>query len=151
MAETRITGGCLCGAVRYELTARPVWAHACHCSRCRKSSGAAFQPNLFFPQDALRYLQGEDQIHRFKVPDAERFTHFFCGTCGSSLPFLNPQRGLAGVPMGTLDDDPEFALQAHIFVGSKAPWEEIADDLPKHPETLGSGETGSGDGGNRNG
>ena len=67
-------------STHYELSARPVWAHACHCSRCRKSSGAAFAPNLFFPQQALRFVQGEDAIRRFKVPEAERFTHFFCGT-----------------------------------------------------------------------
>jgi len=67
-----LEGGCLCGAVRYELTQAPVWAHSCHCSRCRKATGAAFAPNLFFELDAIRYLQGEDQRGSFKVPEAER-------------------------------------------------------------------------------
>ena len=133
-----LTGGCLCGAVRYELSQPPVWAHNCHCSRCRKSTGAAFASNLFVPVDALRYTRGEEQLRSFKVPEAERFTHVFCGRCGSSLPFVNPQRGLAGVPMGSLDGDPGLGPRAHIFVGSKAPWFTITDALPQHPTVLGS-------------
>jgi hypothetical protein len=136
-----LSGSCLCGAVRYELTEAPVWAHACHCSRCRKTSGAAYAPNLFVPIAGLRFTQGEQHRHVYKPPDAERFSHAFCGECGSTMPFRNPSRGLAGVPMGTLDDDPAYALRAHIFVGSKAPWHEIADALPQHPEALGSGKT----------
>jgi hypothetical protein len=135
-------GSCLCGAVRYELTEPPVWAHACHCSRCRKTSGAAYAPNLFVPLAALCWVTGEAELRRFEPPDAERFTHVFCGRCGSTLPFENPDRGLAGVPMGTLDVDPGYALRAHIFVDSKAAWETIADGLPQHPDKLGSGKRG---------
>jgi hypothetical protein len=58
------------------------------------------------------------------------------------MPFGNPSRGLAGVPMGSLDTDPGYALRAHIFTGSKAPWHEIRDALPQHPEALGSGTKG---------
>jgi hypothetical protein len=133
-----LRGSCLCGAVRYELTEAPVWAHACHCSRCRKTSGSAFTPNLFVKLDALRFTQGADQLREFTPPDAERFNHVFCATCGSTLPFRNPSRGLAGVPMGTLDVDPAYALRAHIFVDSKASWEEIRDGLPQHVEGLDS-------------
>jgi hypothetical protein len=133
-----LAGSCLCGAVRYELTQRPVWAHHCHCSRCRKTSGAAFASNLFFRLEALRYSCGEEHLRSFKPPDAERFTHVFCGRCGSSLPFRNEARDLVGVPMGSLDGDPDFAPRAHIFVGSKAPWFTISDPLPQHPEALGS-------------
>lgn len=133
-----LTGGCLCGAVRYRLTEKPVWSHNCHCSRCRKSGGGAFASNLFFPLDALSYTTGEELLRSFKVPEAERFTHVFCSRCGSTLPFRNEARGLAGVPMGTLDDDPGLGPRAHIFVDSKAPWFAITDDLPQHTEGLDS-------------
>jgi len=134
-----LTGSCLCGSVRYEISGEPVWAHACHCSRCRKSSGAAFAPNLFFRREAFRFVAGEDLVRSYQVPEAERFTHRFCETCGSTLPFDNSAADLTGVPMGTLDDDPQFALRAHIFTDSKAPWHSIEDDLPQHPAALGSG------------
>jgi hypothetical protein len=131
-------GSCLCGAVRYELTQEPVWAHNCHCSRCRKSRGSAFAANLFVPRDGLRWLQGEDQVLSYKPPDAERFTHAFCRHCGSSLPWLNATHGLMVVPMGSLDEAPGIAPRAHIFVESKAPWFAITDDLPQNPGPPGS-------------
>ena len=131
-----IKGSCLCGAVSFELTREPVWAHNCHCQRCRKIRGGAFASNLFVPLDALRYTRGEDLLVSYKLPEAERFTHVFCKVCGSSLPFLNKDRGTAVVPMGSLDDDPAYPPRAHIFVDSKAPWFTITDSLPQHREQL---------------
>ena len=132
----RLEGSCLCGEVRYELTQKPIWSHCCHCSRCRKSSGSAFAPNLFFREGALRYSRGEELLRSFKPADAERFTHVFCSRCGSTMPFHNESRGLVGVPMGSLDDDPHYEPRAHIFVDSKAPWFVICDRLPQHPGPL---------------
>ncbi len=132
-------GSCLCGAVRYRLNAEPQWAHNCHCSRCRKATGASFASNLFVSLDALEFTEGEDLVRSYKPPEAERFTHAFCEICGGGLPFRNEARGRAVVPMGSLDDDPGLAPKAHIFVESRAPWHEIIDDLPRHPEALGSG------------
>jgi hypothetical protein len=135
-----LSGACLCGAVRYELLAEPVWAHACHCSRCRRTTGSAFAANLFFPLDALHWVEGETLLRHYAPPEAERFTTTFCSRCGSTLPFRNEARGLVVVPMGSLDVDPDFRLLAHIWVESKAPWYEIADTLPRHPTALGSGD-----------
>ncbi len=129
-----MTGSCLCGGVGYELTQEPVWAHHCHCQRCRKVRGAAFASNLFVPLDAFRYTRGEDLVESYKLREAERFTHCFCRVCGSSLPFQNVDRGMAVVPMGSLDDDPNFDCRAHIFVDSKAPWFAITDSLPQYAE-----------------
>lgn len=142
MSGSHLTGSCLCGAVTYVLHAEPVWAHACHCSRCRKSRGSAFAVNLFVPLDALEFDQGVEHVVSFAPKDAERFQTAFCDTCGSKLPFPNPSRGLAVVPMGSLDGDPPHGPKAHIYVDSKAPWYEITDALPRHPGELGSGETG---------
>lgn len=127
-------GSCLCGAVAFELTADPTWAHHCHCSRCRKSRGAAFATNLFVPEDGFRFTKGEDLVRTFQPPDAERFTSAFCSVCGSSLPWFNRMHGNVVVPMGVLDDDPGIQGLANIFVASKAPWFEITDDLPQFPE-----------------
>jgi len=134
-----LTGGCLCGAVRYEVDQDPVWAHSCHCSRCRRITGSAFAANLFVPLDSLRYTRGRDDLETYRPPEAERFITVFCRRCGSTLPFRNPARGLSGIPMGSLDDDPHFGLKAQIWVDSRAPWFEIDPSLPQHPEALGSG------------
>jgi len=127
----KITGSRLCGTIRYELTQEPVWAHNCHCSRCRKTRGAAFASNLFVPLAAFRFTDGEDQLSSYKPPDAERFTHVFCRRCGSTAPWRNESRGVAVVPMGSLDEDPGILPRANIFVEFKAPWFTITDDLPQ--------------------
>jgi len=129
-----VRGSCLCGGVAYEIAGRidgPIIK--CHCSRCRKARGAAHATNLFVEDLArFRWLRGEDLIAAYKVPEAERFTQTFCRTCGSKVPGVNRARGRVVVPAGSLDDDPGAREELHIFVGSKAPWYEIADDLPQH-------------------
>lgn len=139
MSDVLLAGSCLCGAVRYELTEAPDWSHSCHCSRCRKATGAAFASNLFVPLEALRYTAGEEHLRSFQPPDAERFIHTFCGICGATLPSDNQARGRAVVPMGSLDGDPGLSPKAHIWVDSRAAWDTITDELPQHPEALGSG------------
>jgi hypothetical protein len=124
--------------VRFELVQEPLWAHNCHCSRCRKTRGAAFAPNLFVGRDGLRFLQGEQELVSYRPPGAERFTHAFCRRCGSSMPWLNEAHGIMVVPMGSLDDDPGVALRGHIFVDSKATWFTITDDLPQSSAAPGS-------------
>lgn len=133
-----ITGSCLCGAVHFEVTKDPLWAHNCHCSRCRKSRGAAFASNLFVPLDGFRYTEGEALVQSYKPPAAVRFTSSWCRDCGSSLPWRNESRGVYVIPMGALNEDPGVHPGAHIFVGSKAPWFTITDNLPQHPEVPGT-------------
>lgn len=129
-----LRGSCLCSAVAFVIEGAPTDLRHCHCARCRKARGAAFASNLFVPADRVRYLRGEEQLRSFKVPEAQRFTHVFCGSCGASLPRLYPERGVGVVPAGVLDDDPGVRASSHIFVASKAPWLEIRDGLPQHAE-----------------
>src|SRR5262249_60585218 len=117
-----------------EITQDPSWAHNCHCSRCRKSRGAAFASNLFVPIDGFRFTQGHSELRSYKPPEAARFTHAFCANCGSSLPWRDETRGFIVGPMGGLDDPPGVTPRANIFVGSMAPWFTITDNLPQHHE-----------------
>jgi hypothetical protein len=82
----------------------------------------------------VRFTRGEDRLVTYKVPEARYFKHSFCRTCGSSMPRLDFERGIDIVPMGSLDDDPGIRPQRHIFVGSRAAWDEIHDDLPQDLE-----------------
>lgn len=126
-------GSCLCGDVAYELS-KPVRTLNCHCSRCRRGRSAAHTTNLFVKADDFRWIRGEDLITDYKVPEARYFGTAFCSRCGGETPRLSRERRVAVVPLGALDTDPGAKPEAHIFVGSKASWFDITDDLPQFAE-----------------
>jgi hypothetical protein len=126
-------GSCLCGAVRYEIAEPLEEMHHCHCGMCRKAHGAAFSTFARTRKEALRLVSGEDKVrtYRSSAPVERRF----CVECGSSLFFaFTPLPDAIWVAVGSMDGDPEMRPQAHIFVGSKASWHPILDDLPQFPE-----------------
>lgn len=125
-------GSCLCGATRFEMTGRVSGIGQCHCSLCRKVSGVASNAVLLTSRNSLRWISGEDSAQRYQRPSGWATT--FCGTCGSPLPQLHPNGKVYWVPAGLLDDDPGVRVEQHIFVGSKAPWDEIAGDAPQFAE-----------------
>ena len=132
-----LRGSCLCSSVAYEVTGAIRAVHNCHCSRCRKARGAAHTTNGFTAMKDVRYTRGGDTIRTYRHPDARYFSQVFCPTCGSGLPRLDPERGVAVIPFGSLDDDPGRGADDHIFVASKAPWYEITDELPRFDEASG--------------
>jgi hypothetical protein len=126
-------GSCLCGAVQYELREQFSEVHHCHCSRCRKAHGAAFSTFGRIAKSSLRFVSGEDKVRDFR--SSSLVQRSFCGECGSNLLFqFDPLPEAAWVAVGSLDDDPGLHPQAHIFVGSKAAWHAITDDLPQFQE-----------------
>ena len=130
--ETRLSGRCLCEAITYELV-DPSFARVdnCHCSRCRRTHGAAFGSYAIVDSGQFRWLSGADLVAKFESsPDTYRC---FCSECGSPLAAFNGDK-LRGITLGTVDGDPGCRPRQHIFVGSKAPWFEITDDLPQFPE-----------------
>lgn len=133
MAE-KITGSCLCGSVRFAL--RPPFSafRYCHCSRCRKASGSAHAANLLVPRAGFEWLQGEASVRRYDLPDAERFSVWFCVTCGSRTPHQIRTRDDMLVPAGLLDADPQLLPQNNIFWDSKAPWYVEPAQMPRHSE-----------------
>jgi hypothetical protein len=125
-----ITGSCLCGGVRYEINGKIGPALNCHCSMCRKMTGAAFRSRVAIPSENFRWVEGENLLTRYVSSPGTIRT--FCRVCGSILVSLfddNPKT--LGLAMGTLDDDPGIRPGFHVFVGSKAAWFEITDPLPK--------------------
>lgn len=127
-------GSCLCGEVAYEMTGAPLMMYQCHCSRCRKARSAAHGANMFYRLDQFRWTRGAAQVVDYPLPGARHFGTAFCRLCGGATPRVALARGAFVVPAGPLDSDPGMRPMAHIFVGSKAPWFEIADALPQFPE-----------------
>ena len=128
MADRILRGGCLCAAVEYEVEDAFRYALNCHCSRCRRTTGAAYKPLAGIDTDRLRVTRGEDRTMHYGG-DITYDVH--CGTCGSLLYSVVRDGEFVHVSMGTLHDAPSIRPTAHIFVGSKAPWHEITDDLPQ--------------------
>lgn len=126
-----LTGGCLCGAVQYTVQDGFEYALNCHCSRCRRATGSAFKPFAGIRREKLTVTQGAGQLKLF----GDAVTHDArCATCGSLLYSQVRDGRYAHVTLGTLRDEPALRPTAHIFVGSKAPWFTIGDDLPQHQE-----------------
>ena len=133
MAET-VGGSCLCGGVRFEVTLPFTRAIHCHCSRCRKHSGAFGLTVGHIPRDQFRLLQGEELIRVYR-PEGGR-VKAFCSECGSSL-FGNwwPEGERISVRLGALDGDPKIRPERHSYVDSRAPWVELPDDgLTRYPD-----------------
>jgi hypothetical protein len=105
----------------------------CHCSMCRKATGAAFRTRAAVRPGSFHWIVGEDLVSRY--PSSPGETRTFCRVCGATLAtFLGDPPHAIGLPLGTLDDDPGVRPSAHVFVASKAPWFEITDELPRFPE-----------------
>ena len=128
-----LTGGCLCGAVRYKATGEVTRFYHCHCSRCRKATGTGHASNLFLA-GSLAWDSGEDNIASYKPPDAERFTNTFCRNCGGRVPRFIEKLGMVFIPAGSLDDEPGTAPQARIFTASRVAWSCDAAALPEFSE-----------------
>ena len=122
-------GSCLCRGVQFEITGAIHELTHCHCSMCRKAHGAAFATFAVSNRGDYRLVKGEELVTRYASSSA--FDRAFCRVCGSRAPSKSRDGKLYFVPAGLLDDDPGVKPALHIFVGSKAPWWDITDDLPQ--------------------
>ncbi|MCW8944736.1 MAG: GFA family protein [Sedimenticola sp.] len=127
-------GHCLCGAVKYEVDKIGEKMGHCHCTMCRRFHGAAFATFGEAHRDDFRWLEGEHLLKSYQAPNGTVRT--FCSLCGSSMTFApaNDSGELIEFTLGTLDDEPDVKPDAHIFIGSKAGWYEITDQLPQYKE-----------------
>ena len=131
-----LKGSCLCRNIKYEVD-RDGFGRVvnCHCSMCRKATGAAFRTRASVRASAFRWLGGEDLVSKYESSPGEFRT--FCRLCGSTLATLfENNAGEIGLPLGTLDDDPGAQPSANVYVDSKAPWFAITDGLPQFSEGI---------------
>ncbi len=128
-----ITGGCLCGAVRFEIDQPPIDTNYCHCRMCQQFTGAPVVAATTFPRDAVRFTHGEPKYYKSSLI-AERG---FCGDCGSGLvysPIVARWSDWLGIFTASLDNAADFAPAWHLGVESQMiPWLDLHDDLPRVP------------------
>lgn len=132
-----LTGACYCRAVRYAVADAFIYAANCHCSDCRRTTGSAFKPFAGIARARLTVTHGADSLLIFG-DDTGNNTH--CRHCGSLLYSVVRGGDFVHVAMGTLIDEPFIRPSMHIFVGSKAPWFTITDDLPQYEAFPPAGE-----------
>jgi len=132
---TTITGGCLCGGIRFELTTPPTGAGYCHCTRCQRRTGTASSVQAQVDGDALTLLDGAALLTWWRHPDGG-FEKGFCGTCGAHVFSRNPDdHAQLNVRMAAFDDDPGIRPGYRQFVAFAVSWEPIPDDgLPRYDE-----------------
>lgn len=125
-----VQGSCFCGTVHYQADGPFSSMTSCHCSMCRKHHGAAFATYVSAALARFRWLEGEGAL--LKYQSSPHWARASCSVCGSTVASTLASHALALLPAGPLEGELGVKPQAHIFVGSKAPWYTIADDLPQH-------------------
>jgi hypothetical protein len=128
-SDRKLAGRCMCGAVQYEVADQFLYSANCHCSNCRRATGSAFKPFAGIERAKLGVTHGADHVMTFGGESAH---DVHCKSCGSLLYSVVRDGAYVHIAMGTLIDDPTIRPTAHIFVGSKALWYEITDDLPQY-------------------
>ncbi len=119
------TGGCLCGDVRYRASQDPEWVGNCHCTMCRKNSGAAFTPWAVYSRETFEWTKGAPTLYRSSEP----VTRGFCARCGSTLSWETAEK--FGVAVGSLDRPEDVQPESHTNTGTWLPWIKLHDDLPR--------------------
>src|SRR4051812_2361805 len=134
MATVSLTGGCLCGGVRYEVSEPPVSAAYCHCKRCQRRPGPAASAQARLVPGSLHLTQGAELVREYVPPDG--WPKCFCSACGGALWSRSPtEDGVVSVRLGTFDEDPGVRPAYRQFVAYAASWEPIPDDgLPRYEE-----------------
>ncbi len=134
-APSPLAGGCTCGAIRYLIAAAPITVLACHCTSCRKQSGATFSVNLVVRASTMT-VEGqlacwEDSDTASGVPIQRQF----CGKCGSPIRSVLPASPeIILVKAGTLDAPGDFAPAMHFWTRSALPWVTIPEGAPRHEQ-----------------
>ncbi len=126
-----MTGGCLCGSVRYRATSTPFWAGHCHCQNCRRHSGASFATDVMFHTDEVSWLDEQPTYYK----SSDRCERGFCSTCGSTVSaryFAEPD--VIVIAAGTLDDANLIEPVLHAFTSRRVAWVKLNDGLPEYPE-----------------
>ena len=122
----QFTGGCFCGAIRYEVNAEPQRIHNCHCDNCRKVTGSAFATNIFVAEDDVVITQGEPKSHSHTADSGSTLVKEFCANCGSHLfGHTTGRPGVKNIKVGSIDDASFVQPIANLYVKRALPFTQI--------------------------
>ena len=139
MNEPKTTGGCVCGAIRYEFIGEPVLTFCCHCHACQKSSGQAFISAVMVPLSRFKLTSGEPKYHTTKGDSGKDFNRGHCPTCGTLVcAMLEKHPGVIGLYLGGLDNPAAFKPQMNFYTAHALPWVVIGNDT----KNFAAGRTG---------
>lgn len=131
MSESRLEGGCQCGSVRYAIAGAPLMTALCHCTTCRRATGAPAVAWAMFKEEQVSFA-GRRPAEYASSPEAKRG---FCAACGTPISFTASYiPGLVDIAIGSLDRPEALAPALHYWDSKRLPWMTFADDLPKYPE-----------------
>jgi len=126
-----LNGGCLCGNVRFETSAEPMFSGNCHCRDCQRSSGGAFTPAIFVPADSV-WIQGPVKFFQSMADSGNTIDRGFCPNCGSQLfTKLQMMPNVLGLRAGTLDAPDNFHPTLDMYTASAAHWDHMNPALLK--------------------
>ncbi len=132
MSGLPLTGGCLCGAVRFELAVAPAVAGYCHCTRCQRRTGTAASAQAMIDGAALSFVAGAELVAGWAPPDGG-MEKCFCASCGAHLGSRDPDTGVFGaIRMSAFESDPGVPMSFRQHLASAAPWEPVPDDGLAH-------------------
>jgi hypothetical protein len=129
-----VSGGCACGAIRYEFSGEPAAAINCHCRDCQRASGAGFAACLLVWEESFRYLSSEPKYHTVISERGETMHRAFCADCGSPMGILEPHRPkLVFLSAASLDDPEIYQPTMNIYTESSHSWDILDTELEQHP------------------
>ena len=127
-------GGCLCGAIQYQVNGDPIIGGACYCRDCQHTSGGSPAHGLMYPAHALSLTKGTPSTFSLDVESGNTVHRQFCQTCGVHLFSWNSAAPeMRAIKVGTLDDPSDYQSQGSLWVRSAQPWHRPDPDLPQHP------------------
>ena len=130
--EKILTGGCVCGEVKFTLEDDFDNFYFCHCEQCRKMTGSGHASNLFTRPENIKWEKGLESIKRYDHP-TRAFSQVFCIHCGSGLPYLSKSGKALVVPAGALDSEPAKQPDAHIFCSEEPGWHKAGLSAKRYP------------------
>lgn len=128
-----MTGGCLCGAIKYELTEAPAMMGVCHCKNCQRQAGSAFSTLAAVPKEQFKFTQGKPKLYvDGDTKSGNQVERYFCADCGSPIySALGSQPDSVFLKTGTMDDTTGFNPQFHVWCDTRQNWVDLPDDVPQ--------------------